>query len=316
MSQDAADEYLEQVLKDSFERELEVDENVARTVPFFAAAFAFAGPMFTYIITNMPSDGVLGIILRIMLAAAAVSACIVLANLFRAVRRRDYKIPPSEPKLVEYAKDLKAAYEQTGLTPKFVQLRTKEKLRELMAAHYANDTAHNRAVNAPKLKARAEGFTWLVIMLSIAFLMIGIMFVTDEVAALRRPESNNVADSNAKVGSEAKGEGSAQVRPEGQVAGASAGQDVQQAVQERRAEGGQGQASGGAAGPNPDARRGAPADNSVESGAAERRPEMSGSSNGSGGQPAQTPAQPAQPVQQPVASLPNPPPGQILKKSM
>ena len=31
------DEYLEGVVKDAFKRELEVDENVARTLPFFAA---------------------------------------------------------------------------------------------------------------------------------------------------------------------------------------------------------------------------------------------------------------------------------------
>jgi hypothetical protein len=309
VSQDGADEYLEEVLKDCFERELDVDENVARTLPFFAAAFAFAGPMFTYIIAELPpSGGVLGVVLRIMLAAAAVSACIVLGNLFRAVRRRDYKIPPSEPELVQYAKQLKEAYQLTGLTPKFVQLRTKEKLRELMVRHYADDTAHNRRVNAPKLKARAEGFTWLVIMLSIAFLMIGIMFVTDEVTELRKSERNDVAASNAKV--RAQG----QVRPEGEGEGAGAGgrQDLQQGRQGRGAEA-QGQAAGGAAGSNADARRGAPANNALEPRAAERRPQVSDSDRGGGQQPAPAP-QPVQPA--PVASLPQPPSGQILKKSI
>lgn len=308
MSQDAADEYLEGVLKDSFERELDADENVARTLPFFAAAFAFAGPLFTYIIAELPpSDGVLGVVLRTMLAAAAVSACIVLGNLFRAVRRRDYKIPPSEPELVEYAKDLTEAYELTGLTPKFVQLRTKEKLRELMVRHYADDTAHNRRVNAPKLKARAEGFTWLVIMLSIAFLMIGIMFVTDEVTELRKSESNDVADTNAKV----RPQGQGQV--EGEGPGTGSGRDVQQAGQGRGAEG-QGQAAGGAAGSNTDSRRGASANNALEPRAAERRPKVSDSDKGNGGsQQAPPPPPPVQPAA--VASLPRPPAGQILKKS-
>ena len=307
VSQVEADEYLEEVLKDSFDRELDVDENVARTLPFFAAAFAFAGPMFTYIIVELPpSGGVLGVVLRIMLAAAAVSACIVLGNLFRAVRRRDYKIPPSEPELVEYANDLKEAYGQTGLTPKFVQVRTKEKLRELMVRHYADDTAHNRRVNAPKLKARAEGFTWLVIMLSIAFLMIGTMFVTDEVTALRKPESTDVADSNATVCP--KGQGQGQARSEG----ACWHQVLQQAGQERGIDG-QGQATGGAAGANADAGRGAPTKDALELGPAKGRPQMSDSNKGSGTQQQTPPPQPVQPA--PVANLPQPPSGQILKKS-
>lgn len=309
MSLDAADEYLEIVLKDTFNRELDVDENVARTLPFFAAAFAFAGPMFTYIIAEMPpfDASLLGIFLRILLLAAAVSACIVLGNLFRAVRRRDYKIPPSEPELLEYAEGLASAYQAAGLTPKFVQLRAKEKLRELMTRHYAEDTAHNRLVNASKLKARAEGFTWLVIMLGIAFLMIGIMFVADEVSELRKLESNNVANSTAEI----RGQGQARLEAEA-VCNAS-GQDIQQ-VDQKRGGDDQGQVADGAPRPDADARSGATINNALEPHAPER-PQMSDPDKSDGGRqtPPQQPISPAQPA--PIAHLPQPPAGQILKKS-
>lgn len=49
-----ADEYLEAVVRDAFERELEVSENVARTRPFFAASFAVAVPLYGYIAARLP----------------------------------------------------------------------------------------------------------------------------------------------------------------------------------------------------------------------------------------------------------------------
>lgn len=307
-----ADEYLEEVLKSSFERELEVDEHVARTVPFFAATFAFAGPLFAFILERLPPLEVtfLSVALRVMLASAALCAVMVLVNLYQAVRLRRYKIPPSEPDLIAYAAELKKAFSDAGLTPKYVQLRAQEKLRELLIEHYAKDTAHNRAMNGPKLRARANGFTWLVIMLTIAFSMIGTMFVTDEVTALHKRGTPNVAQSTASAddqdgaGSQGQAEGVASFKG-GQQDPRQKGQGVAQGRVEAAqvADGPRGSGSGAGRQVSVDADRRA---------RSEGKAQVTDPVNTNQDQPAQTPATPAQ---QPVSSLPTPPPGQILKKS-
>ena len=53
-----------------------------------------------------------------------------------------------------------------------------------MIPEYAEAAEHNHAANARKIAARAFGFTMLVVMLSIAFLMIGIIFVVQKVSPL------------------------------------------------------------------------------------------------------------------------------------
>jgi hypothetical protein len=178
------DEFLESTFKDSFKRELEVDENVARTLPFFAATLALAATLFRYVLPQLPKLTLSWISLTLhgLLVAGGVCLAVILWTLFQAVRVREYRIPPRETELATWQEELRAYYRGLKLTPATVETRVLADLRSRMILEYAEAAEHNRAANAPKVAARAFGFTMLVVMLSIAFLMIGIMFVVQRVS--------------------------------------------------------------------------------------------------------------------------------------
>ena len=180
-----ADDYLEGVFKDAFKRELEVDENVARTLPFFAATLALVVTLYGFATTKLPplEWRLLSLLLHLLLLTGAACLAGVVYNLFQAVRVRVYRLPPKETELVTWAEGLRTFYAEQGLTPEASDEKVSGDLKSRLILEFAEGVEHNRAANIPKLKARAQGFTLLVAALGIAFLMIAIIFSTDRLAS-------------------------------------------------------------------------------------------------------------------------------------
>ncbi len=180
----APEEYLEGVFKDAFRRELEVDENVARTLPFFAATMALVVTLFGYAVSKLPPPalGFVSLSLHLLLGFGALCLVLVVASLFQIVRVREYRIPPKETEQIKWAEALKAYHGARGLTGPALDDQVVAALRDRMIIEYAEGAEHNREANTPKLDGRSRGFMWLVIALGIAFLMIAIIFVSDQLA--------------------------------------------------------------------------------------------------------------------------------------
>lgn len=206
------DEYLEDLFKDSFDREQEVNENVARTLPFFAATLALAATLFSFIVTAMPPFGIapVSLLLHALLALAGGLMAWILWQLLQAVRERQYRIPPKETELTEWAAELRAHFDEQGLKPTTVDARVLEQLRKKMIEEYAKAAEHNREANKPKLSARAQGFTTLVYLLGIAFLMIGIIFVSDRAAEPKGSDHVKAGSSQPRTVREEAAAGSGQ----------------------------------------------------------------------------------------------------------
>lgn len=220
-----ADEYLEGVLKKSFERELEVHENIARTLPFFTASLAVAIPLYGYIAARIPplSFSILSLVLHGLLVAGAACGMMILWNLFAMVRLREYRIPPKETEQIDWMQDLKAYYHDQGLTAATVDKKVTDDLREGMIQEYAAAAEHNRETNTPKLKARTTGVTFLVTMLAIAFLMIGTIFVTERLSpSPRQGAADVVVEAEVKSVAETRRRSA----PAAQVADPSPGREV------------------------------------------------------------------------------------------
>lgn len=181
------DEYLEGVFRDAFKRELESDENVARTLPFFAAALAFAATLYNFIFSRLPplAWSPFSITLHLLLGVASVCLVAVVWFLLQAVREREYRIPPKETEQLEWSAELEEHFKGEGYAPKTVADRVVAELRAQMLREYAQAAEHNRQANKPRLQARTWGFTFLVVLLGIAFLMIGIMFAAERVTPLK-----------------------------------------------------------------------------------------------------------------------------------
>ena len=96
------DEYLEKLCVDAFKREWDADENVVRSLPFFAAALALTVTVLGIVAKDLPPLGpaVVPITAHIALLLAATSVGGVLHYLIVAVRPRIYRYPPPEGELI------------------------------------------------------------------------------------------------------------------------------------------------------------------------------------------------------------------------
>lgn len=206
------DEYLESVIKDAFKRELEVDENIARTLPFFAATLALVATLYSFILSRiLPlSFSWLSVVLHILLALAAVVMIWVLWQLFQAVRQREFRLPPKETEILDWVEGLQDFYKKDGLTPNNVDARVATQLRQWLTVEFAEAAEHNRTANKPKLAARANGFTALVALLVIAFSTIGIIFVSQRVVADPKEPDHAQAASSIPRSSDRQPAGGAQ----------------------------------------------------------------------------------------------------------
>lgn len=201
-----SDEYIENVVKDGFERELDVDENVARTLPFFAASLAVAATLYGYIAARLPplSLSPFSVVLHILLAVAAICAVRILWHLFQAVRAREYLLLSKETEQIEWADALRTHFSAQSLTAATIDKKVTDQLRQRMASEYAKSAEHNREANRAKLQARAAGFTLLVAILAIAFIMIGIIFISEHLAPSSRKDPTDVIAPNAAPGNAPK----------------------------------------------------------------------------------------------------------------
>ncbi len=212
----APDEYLERIFGDAFRRELDADENVARTLPFFTATLALAASLFGYVTTKMPMLGpnTLSVSLYALLALGALGLAGVLWTLFEAVRAREYRLLPRETEQREWVEQLRTFFAGNGLSGQALDERVSGELRSRMVLEYAEASEHNRGNNRRKLAARAQGLTLLVAVLTIAFLMVAIMFASTVRFSSAQPGGSNAAASD----SEKAGDGHARQPPAGAAA--------------------------------------------------------------------------------------------------
>lgn len=179
------DEYLEKTFSESFKRELDADENVARTLPFFAATVALAVNVFGYVGTQLHSlrmDAV-GIAIYLLLGVGGICLAGTLWWLLVAVWPRYYRIPARETEFQDWAQELRKFYVAGGLSGAALDDAITADLRGRMIDEFAQATVHNRTNNARKNLARTQGLTLAVSALAIAFFAAGTMFVRERIFA-------------------------------------------------------------------------------------------------------------------------------------
>jgi hypothetical protein len=172
------DEYLEKVVEAAFKREFEQDENVVRSLPFFAAALGLAVAIFTAIVPRIATLSPLSsLLLALFLVLAAAFFLAVLWCLFQIVREREFKIPPNEQSFVQWAQDLEQFYRIPGRSAAKATALARDEARRVMIQSYAEAAVDNRASNRKKFGYRALGFTLLVILIALASLSVGVIFI-------------------------------------------------------------------------------------------------------------------------------------------
>lgn len=175
------DEYLEKLFAEAFKREVDQDEAVWRTLPFFATAFGLGSTVIGYAALHLPAWDVSAypIICYVLFAAALLTIVVAFSFLWNAVRQRAYRYPPPDVELLAHARDLHAFHLESGATAEEADREVVREMRALMIEQFARAASNNRVNNGAKQRARTAALAYLMLGFAFAFVMISLTFVLD-----------------------------------------------------------------------------------------------------------------------------------------
>jgi hypothetical protein len=169
-----ANEYLERIVAESYKREIDQEENVARSLPFVAAALAVLATILSFARSYIPTyvTAVYPIAIYTLLIGFGIAVIFVIIFLFLAVRRRRFQYIATSAELYDYTRNLRNYYESLGRTPDEIEKSITEDTRVFMIQQYATGATHNQAINIGRSGARSRAFTSLVLAMALAFAIV------------------------------------------------------------------------------------------------------------------------------------------------
>ncbi len=149
MSHPALD-HIEKTLADAYRKEIDQEENIWRSLPFFAATLALQLAVVVQIgqrVADLPSARWWGSLL--LLTGAGLLSVAALAFLARSIFPARFRYLAPETELLGYARDLIQDESQPGAEPALAALRS------TLAEQYAVATQHNRRINSHRQWCRS-----------------------------------------------------------------------------------------------------------------------------------------------------------------
>jgi hypothetical protein len=176
-------EYVEQVVREGFVREADQDENVMRSLPFFATSLSLLATVFGLMHATLCRPASSALALCVDAATFALGACIALsvAFLIRAVRSRIFSYPMPETEFVEYAARVVEAYRCGAPSggPAALEAAVLAEIRAVRIQQLAEAAEANRANNLERNRARGLALTALIAAIAFAFLLLGLIVAAD-----------------------------------------------------------------------------------------------------------------------------------------
>ena len=168
------DEYLEKLAAEGYRQQLADEENVPRSLPFFAASLAvlvaILGAVKEWI--PAPSWSVYPVVVWLSLGALAATVLVILYFLREAVRQRDYIYVMDENAVGAYAVELRLFYKLTILVAEEGERAVLADLQAELGRQHRDAAVNNRVINIRKARARATAFEALVLALLLAFVIV------------------------------------------------------------------------------------------------------------------------------------------------
>lgn len=162
----AALAYIERTLADAYRREIDQEENVWRSLPFFTATLALEVTALFQVADRLPPlghwTGPVSLALLVWSGSFALAALVLLAD---SVRPKQFVYVPLEVALLDYAERLirdEQALADQGRQDPFSAVAT---LKSSLARQYAEATAHNLQVN--RISGRSRSIAGLLIIFSV-----------------------------------------------------------------------------------------------------------------------------------------------------
>lgn len=173
MTPDPELEYLEKLVGDAYRKEVEQEENVWRSLPFFAATLALQVAAITQIRQWINgTDGWVLVVSNALLAAAAVATFAALIFLAESIWPARFRYVTRELDLLEYAKNVRAAAIEDGHDAEEAKAAAVTAAKTVMIQQYAVAADGNRMINQRRANRRTRaGLATLVAILAVLVLM-------------------------------------------------------------------------------------------------------------------------------------------------
>lgn len=172
MSGTKADEYLASMFADSFKRELDGDEAMWRSLPFFAALLGLAVAILPQVFESaarIHATGLKAVAYLLFVCSIALFGC---AGFWfaRVIRPRDYRYPPYDDEVLDHAEALRRFYAAMGASEDSCDERVRDEIRRMMIGEFAAATAVNRRNNGARSESRTQVLRYATIAFLFAFL--------------------------------------------------------------------------------------------------------------------------------------------------
>jgi hypothetical protein len=148
-------DHVEKTLSDAYRKEIEQEENVWRSLPFFAGTLALQLAAMFQVIDRLPQRGSAGWWDSLgWIGIASIATLTALVFLAASIWIADFRYIMPEVDLLDYAEDLNDSERRMideGHEPPTDALSV---FKEAIAREYANATTHNRLVNRSRALCR------------------------------------------------------------------------------------------------------------------------------------------------------------------
>ncbi len=206
------DDYLEKSYAEGYRQQIADEENVPRSLPFFATAFAVLVAIIAASKDLIPDPSLdyYPIIVWVLILLLTICLLASMIYLLIALWPRDFKYVMSELDLHNYVVELRKYYAfDADLSEEDRAAAILEDLRDELSKQYRIGAANNRAINFGRASKRATALCLLVIALILAFVMIAVILGNEKY----------VGASNAGAGRQSENRGSSQTITDARPAG-------------------------------------------------------------------------------------------------
>lgn len=174
----AALDHIEKTLADAYRKEIDQEENVWRSLPFFAASLALQTTVLATAASKLGGlqsgawwDGVA--CLAIIVAATVIALGFLTGSIWPA----NFRYISSELELLAYAEGLEAAEREADRAGLIDRPDAISLLKRTLAREYATATGHNRRINQARVRRRSvAGIAVLVSVLATLILVTTVGF--------------------------------------------------------------------------------------------------------------------------------------------
>lgn len=191
--------YLGDLASESYKRQAELDESVWRSLPFFAATFAFVATIIGRSASDVPAFAWAWYpaVPTALLALSVGSLAWALRWFWVVLKPREYEYPAPDADIRQYAQGTAEFHAASGLSIARSDAATLRDMRLFMIDQYGAAAATNLSHNAVKLKARPKVLLFMLLGFVLAFACEATIFVHTHLAAAKLAQGNKPDDTSS-----------------------------------------------------------------------------------------------------------------------